>query len=100
MNLSSGGVYSACVVIHTFDESLYMAFFAVSTIYLVLAVIPSFWFGNIGIRETTAITLISSMMPNEVSIILSSMFIWIVNLVIPAIAGSIFLVTQRENTIQ
>lgn len=86
--------------IQGFDESFFTAFFAVSIIYLVLAVIPSFWFGNIGIRETTAITLISGMMPNEASIILSSMFIWTVNLVIPAIAGSIFLVAQKEGSIQ
>lgn len=77
-------------------QSVLLIFGLVSIIFFILAIIPSFWFGNIGIRESISVSVLISYMPHEALIIVASLIIWLVNLVIPAILGSLFLFSQNN----
>jgi len=74
-----------------------ISFITISSIYLVTTLIPSFILGNFGIREGVAITLFEPTGVAVSAVLLASLTLWIVNLLIPAIAGlSLLTVAKRS----
>lgn len=67
----------------------------ISIIYLVLAVIPTFALSEIGVRSSVALYYLGSIISNPVSITLATLSIWIINIAIPALAGSAFFLSVR-----
>ncbi|NPA45090.1 MAG: hypothetical protein GXO49_06120, partial [Chlorobi bacterium] len=57
--------------------------------YFISSVIPTFTFAEIGIRGTAAIFFIGMFSSNIVGIISATALLWIINLAIPAIIGSV-----------
>ena len=88
--------FTLILFIASSGQTLLLLFGLISVIYFILTVIPSFWFGNIGIRETVAVAILTSTISSEPIIIVCSLVIWFINLVIPAILGSVFLLSQKE----
>jgi hypothetical protein len=67
----------------------------ISIIYLALAVIPTFAFSEIGVRSSIALYYLGSIVPNPVSVTLATLSIWIINVAIPSVAGSVFFLSVR-----
>lgn len=68
------------------------AAFAVCVLFLLLAVIPAVPnIAELGVRGEASRQLFGLLSANTAGIVFSAAFIWIVNLIIPALAGTIFL---------
>ncbi len=67
----------------------------VFVILFVQSAIPSFDLFDIGIRSMTATYFFGYITPHDLAIMASTAFIWLVNLIIPAILGSVFVLKIR-----
>ncbi len=64
------------------------AFWLISILYLILALIPTVTLLELGVRGKTSILLLQGFCNNTIGIYAGGMAIWIINLIIPALAGS------------
>lgn len=67
----------------------------VAVMLLVLSIVPSITLAELGIRGEVSLLLFGLLSTNLLGIIATTGSIWIINLIIPAIAGSIFLLGIR-----
>ena len=67
------------------------AFWVISILFLVLAIVPSFAIADLGIRGKFSTELLRIYSVNTVGILGTTFGIWFINLFIPALAGSIFI---------
>ena len=70
-------------------------FWIMSLVFLVLAVIPSITLVEIGVRGEISLLLVGLYTTNKLGIILTSVSIWLINLIIPALAGSVLILGIR-----
>ncbi len=63
----------------------------ISVLFLVLAIIPSIAFAELGLRGEIGIQLIGLLSTNVAGILLTTAGIWFINRVLPAVAGSVIL---------
>jgi hypothetical protein len=63
----------------------------ISILFLVLAIVPSFAIADLGIRGKFSTELLSAYSANTVGILGTTFGIWLINLFIPALAGSILI---------
>lgn len=70
-------------------------FWIISILFLVLAIVPSFAIADLGIRGKFSIELLSLYSANTIGIIGTTFGIWFINLFIPAIAGSILILSVK-----
>ncbi len=83
------------VVFQLFDVQIerLQAIFATAVLFLILAVIPAVPnIAELGVRGEVSRQLFGLLSANTVGIVFSATFIWIVNLIVPAVAGSLFLI--------
>ncbi|MCW3074206.1 MAG: hypothetical protein JWP69_1275 [Flaviaesturariibacter sp.] len=73
------------------DVSLLNAVWIMSLVFLALAVIPSIVLLEVGIRGQVSLQLVGLFTANSLGILLTSVTIWAINLMIPAIVGSILI---------
>ncbi|MBD0332229.1 MAG: flippase-like domain-containing protein [Chitinophagaceae bacterium] len=62
-----------------------------SLVFLVLAVIPTIVLAEIGLRGEITLQLVGLFTSNSLAIIATSVTVWLINLIIPAIAGALFI---------
>jgi hypothetical protein len=78
-----------------------MAWCTVSVLFLAMAIIPSVALVEIGLRGEVSLTLMGMFTNNNLGVGLTSVSIWFINLILPAIAGSILFlgikVFKRKN---
>lgn len=67
------------------------AYIGITISYFFISFIPSFTLAEIGIRGSVSIFFIGYFSENTIGILSASTLIWIINLVIPAIIGSVLL---------
>ncbi len=67
------------------------AFWLISILFLVMAIVPSFAIADLGIRGKFSTELLSFYSTNTVGIIGTTFGIWFINLFIPALLGSLFI---------
>lgn len=82
-----------------FDVSLswWQCWWSVSLSFLVMAVIPTIaLFTDLGLRGTVSLKLIGLFSVNHLGIGLTSVSIWFINLIIPALAGSLLILGIRK----
>jgi uncharacterized membrane protein YbhN (UPF0104 family) len=72
------------------------AFWSISVSFLVLAVIPTFAIAELGLRGEVSLKLIGLFSVNNIGILMVTIIIWLINLVLPAIAGSLFILGIRK----
>ena len=72
-----------------------VSFWVISVLFLVLAIVPSFAIADLGIRGKFSIDLINLYSSNTIGIIGTTFGIWFINLFIPAILGSLFILGIR-----
>jgi len=77
------------------DMEWWQCFWAVSVIFLVLAIIPTFAIAELGLRGKVSLKLIGLFSTNSLGISLATVTIWIINLVLPAIAGSLLILSVK-----
>ena len=77
------------------DIGWWQCFWAVSVIFLVLAIIPTFAIAELGLRGKVSLKLIGLFSTNSLGISLATVTIWIINLVLPAIAGSLLILSVK-----
>ena len=71
---------------------LWNAFWLITIMFLALAIVPTIALAELGVRGKISIFLFGIFSSNTVGIILTASAIWLINLVIPALAGSLFIV--------
>ncbi len=71
------------------------AFYLTSILFLVMAIVPSFAIADLGIRGKFSTELFGFYSTNTVGIIGTTFGIWIINLFLPAILGSLFILSIR-----
>lgn len=67
----------------------------VGVMFLVLAIVPTIALAELGFRGKVSILLLGMMSDNTLGIIATATGIWIINLILPAIAGTLFILGLR-----
>ena len=70
-------------------------FWIISILFLVLAIVPSFAIADLGIRGKFSTELLNFYSANTVGIIGTTFGIWFINLFIPALAGSLLILSIK-----
>jgi hypothetical protein len=86
-------------VLHS-GVSLQQAMLAVPVIYLVSTLIPTLLLTELGVRGSTAVALLAPLGGAVASVLLATFVLWLINLVMPAMAGSLILLLARIRTQQ
>tara|TARA_Y100000385_G_scaffold291799_1_gene372470 strand:+ start:8995 stop:9918 length:924 start_codon:yes stop_codon:yes gene_type:complete len=78
------------LVMYSFGESYsWELILAIWQVYMITLVIPSLFFGKLGIKEFVSISVLGALGMNEFSILFTSLIIWFVNSLTPALVGLI-----------
>ncbi len=79
------------------EISWWQAWEAVSVMFLVMAVIPTIaLFTDLGLKGEISLKLVGLFSSNQLGISLTTLTIWLVNLVIPALAGSLLILSIKK----
>lgn len=70
-------------------------FWVMSLVFLALAVIPTIALVEVGLRGQISLQLVGLFAANNLGILLTSITIWGINLIIPALAGSLLILSLR-----
>lgn len=86
------------LLFHLFGVELlwWQTFWAVSVSFLVMAVIPTFAIAELGLRGKVSLILVGLFSTNTAGIIFTTAGIWFINLIIPAIAGSLLIFSIKK----
>lgn len=86
------------MVFQLFDVSLSLpqALWSVSVSFLVMAVIPTIAIAELGLRGEVSLKLIGLFSANQLGILMTTMTIWLINLILPAVAGSLMILGIRK----
>ena len=77
------------------EVSWQQGFWLIAILHLVMAIVPSFAIADLGIRGKFSTELLSLYSANTIGIIGTTFGIWFINLFIPALAGSFFIIRKR-----
>jgi hypothetical protein len=72
------------------EQNIWTGFWIITVMFWILAIIPSFAIAELGIRGTVAKTLFSYSL-NTIGILTATFGIWLINLFIPALIGSLLI---------
>ena len=78
------------------NVSLWESFWAVNVSFLVLAIIPTIAVAELAQRGAIVLTIMKLFSSNVLGINLSTVCIWFINLIIPAIIGSLLILGLRK----
>lgn len=79
------------------DVSLWQGWWAVSVSFLVMAVIHTIaLFTDLGLRGKVSLMLVGLFSKNSLGISLTAVSIWFINLIIPALAGSLLILSIKK----
>lgn len=94
----SGGRYIVFVIQYILLLQLFnvqvgwwQAFWLISVLYVILAIVPTFSLTEIVVRGEVGLALFGMISMNNLGITWASASVWVINLVIPALAGSLLL---------
>jgi hypothetical protein len=73
----------------------WQSFWSVSIAFLVLAVIPSFAIAELGIRGRINLKILGLFSANHLGITMATVSVWLINLIIPAIIGSVLILSIK-----
>lgn len=68
---------------------------AISVLFLVLAIIPTIPIAELGVRGEAGIQLFGLLSINKIGIIATAAGVWVINLILPALAGSLFILSIK-----
>lgn len=67
----------------------------ISVLFLAMAVIPTIALAEVGLRGKISLQLLAKFSPNSLGVALTAVTIWLINLVVPAIVGSILFLSTK-----
>ncbi len=70
-------------------------FWVMSLVFLSLALIPTIALAEIGLRGTITLNVVGLFTENSLGIVLTTVVVWIVNLMIPALVGTVLMLQVR-----
>jgi uncharacterized membrane protein YbhN (UPF0104 family) len=73
----------------------WQGFWSISLVFLIMAIVPSFAIADVGIRGKVALGIAGLFSTNAAAILAGTVGMWLLNLVIPALIGSLFLLTIK-----
>jgi hypothetical protein len=73
------------------DISVVTAFWLITIMFLALAIVPTIALAELGVRGKISIFLFGAFSANTLGIVFTASAIWLINLVLPALAGSLFI---------
>jgi hypothetical protein len=73
------------------DIPIMACFWLIAVFYLVMAIAPTIGFVELPVRVTALWTIVQMYSPNELGVGAAALGIWLINLVLPAIIGSILM---------
>jgi uncharacterized membrane protein YbhN (UPF0104 family) len=76
--------------------SWWQGFWAVSVSFLVLAIIPTFAIAELGLRGKISLKLMGLFSANGLGITIATGTIWLINLIVPAIIGSLLILGIKK----
>lgn len=79
------------------DLPFEVLFSSVSTMLVIHTLVPSVPFIDLGVKGTTLSIILSGLSNNELGIFLSVLTIWIINIILPAIAGYYFFIASKKD---
>lgn len=71
------------------------SFWIITVMFLALAVVPTIALAELGIRGKISIFLFGIFSANTIGIVLTASTIWLINIVVPALAGSLFVLSIK-----
>lgn len=77
------------------DVDWWQALWSVSILYLILAIVPSVALLELSVRAKAGILIFQALSKNIVGIYAASTGIWLVNVIVPAVIGSTFIMKQK-----
>ena len=94
--------------VYSFQYYLMLRFFAVDITlpealifipinYLLVSIIPSVAFAEMGIRGSSAVMVMGGLVLNSLGVALAAVGVWFLNYVIPMLVGSLLLMKQERN---
>lgn len=78
--------------------SIFEAAMAIPASYIIMTIIPSFALTEVGIRGSVTVYLIGLFSANIAGILCATLVLWLINIAIPSIAGSIIIYKALHNT--
>ncbi len=79
------------------DVSLWQGWWAVSVSFLIMTVVPTIaLFTDLGLRGKVSLMLLGMFSGNNLGIGLTAVSIWFINLIVPALAGSLLILSLRK----
>jgi Lysylphosphatidylglycerol synthase TM region len=73
----------------------WQSFWSVSIAFLVLAVIPSFAIAELGIRGRINLKILGLFSVNHLGITIATVSVWLINLIVPAVIGSVLILSIK-----
>ncbi|MDP3567839.1 lysylphosphatidylglycerol synthase domain-containing protein [Sediminibacterium sp.] len=85
------------ILLQVFDIHVFWleAFSLVGVMFLVLGIVPTIALAELGFRGKVSLLLLGLISSNSVGIIATAAGIWLINLILPAIAGTLFILGIR-----
>lgn len=77
------------------DANMMDILFTVWLIYWAMAIVPTIAIAEIGIRGETALYFLGPLSTNHFGIVTSSLLLWLINLIIPALLGCLFVFKMK-----
>ncbi len=74
------------------------SFLAVPVIYLISTLVPTIMLTELGVRGTVSLAIFAPLGGAEIPVLLATTLVWVINLVFPALAGSVILLAARIRT--
>lgn len=84
-------------LMQVFDVNIFWldAFSLIGVMFLVLGIVPSIAFAELGFRGKVSVLLLGMISANTVGIVATIAGIWLINLILPAIAGTLVILGVR-----
>jgi hypothetical protein len=83
--------YLLLLQVFNVDIHIITAFWLITIMFLALAIVPTIALAELGVRGKVSIFLFGVFSANTLGIVLTASTIWLINLVVPALAGSLFI---------
>jgi Lysylphosphatidylglycerol synthase TM region len=75
--------------------SWWQGFWSISMVFLIMAIVPSFAIADVGIRGKVTMGIAGLFSSNSIAILAGTVGMWFLNLIVPALIGSLFLLTIK-----
>jgi uncharacterized membrane protein YbhN (UPF0104 family) len=68
----------------------------IAVVYLVSALIPTLFLGKLGVRESIGVLVLGSIGVPELTVIISSLSVWLLNLILPTLLALILIKSRKD----